>query len=95
MLLIFPQNSLSSKADLEIQTSAFIMQVASFCPSSFLKIVIPSIIPTVLHLILWIDKREAFSGFCPPILGPFWLSAFITKGMKDQKMLFAEVFTAL
>ena len=80
--------------DLKIQTYAFIIQVASFCPLSFLIIIIPSITPIVLYLILWIDKREAFSGFCLKFSGLFLALSFYCQRREDQKMLFAEVFTA-
>lgn len=76
--LKFSWNSLSSNTDLQI---SFTIQVDSFCPSTFLTIVISSTMPIVLHLILWKDKREAFSGVCPKFFGQF----LALKGVKIKR----------
>ena len=87
----FSWNSLSSNTDLQI---SFTIQVHSFCPSTFLTIVISSTKPIVLHPILWIDKREAFSGVCPKFFGQFLALSFDCQRGEDQQMFSAEVFTA-
>lgn len=71
----------------------FIIQVTSFCPSSFLKIVIPAIIPTILRLILWIDKREAFSGFCPQFSAPSGSQLLLPKAWRSKDALCRSVYS--